>query len=122
VAESEIICIGCPLGCRIKYTVNDKGEITDIADYHCKTGQRCAQEEIKAPVRTLTATVVIEEGSKRVLVPVRSNRPIHKKKMRECMYLLSRIRVKPPIKMGQVIIQNILDTGADLVSSDELLR
>jgi CxxC motif-containing protein len=30
--------------------------------------------------------------------------------------------VKPPIKMGQIIVPNILGTGADLVASDELLR
>lgn len=122
MAESGIICTGCPLGCRIKLIVNDKGEITDITDYQCKVGQKYAQEEFKAPVRTLTATVITEESSERVLLPVRTNKPIHKEKLRESMQLLSKIRAKPPIRMGQVIIPNILDTGADLVSSDELVR
>ena len=122
MAESEIICIGCPLGCRIKLIINDKGKITDITDYQCKVGQKYAQEEFKTPARTLTTTVLTDASSERVLLPVRTNKPIHKEKLRESMQLLPKIRVKPPIRMGQVIIPNILDTGADLVSSDELVR
>ena len=122
MAEPEIICIGCPLGCRVKLTVNKKGEITDINDYQCKVGKKYARQEFKAPVRILTATILTEESSERALLPVRTNKPIHKEKLKEGMQLLPKIRVKPPIKMGEVIIPNILNTGADLVSSDELLR
>jgi CxxC motif-containing protein len=40
----------------------------------------------------------------------------------EVMYSLSKIRIKPPVKMAQVIVPNIADTGVDMVSTDELLR
>jgi len=120
VAETEIICIGCPLGCRIKLFVNDKDEITDVTEYKCKAGRKYAQEELKAPVRTLTATVLTEESSERALLPVRTNKPIHKEKLKEAMRVLSETRIKPPVSTGQIIIANILGTGADLVASDKL--
>jgi CxxC motif-containing protein len=36
------------------------------------------------------------------------------------MKSLANTKVKPPVKMGQVIVANILGTGADLVATDEL--
>jgi CxxC motif-containing protein len=37
------------------------------------------------------------------------------------MVSLSEMRIKPPVKMGQVVVGNIAGTGADMVSTDELL-
>ncbi len=118
--EEGVICIGCPLGCETRLTLNDKGEIVKISGNKCKEGEKYVLEEHRNPSRVLTATVLVE-ASVRNLLPVRTNRPVPKNQLKECMYIVAKIRVKPPTKREQVIVPNILNTGADLVATDELL-
>jgi CxxC motif-containing protein len=117
--EREIICIMCPLACPVKATVDDQGNVLDVANNMCKEGKKYAVAECKFPGRILTATV-FAEGSNRAMLPVRSNKPIPKGLLMDSMRSLSQVKVKPPIKMGQIIVTNIMGTGADLIASDEL--
>lgn len=114
-----IICIGCPLGCRVRLTLGDQGEILDVSDNQCNDGGKYAISEFKSSTRILTATVMTE-GSPRMLLPVRTRQPIPKERLRDCMSALSRVKVRPPIRMGEVIVPNLLNTGADIISSDSL--
>jgi len=117
--EAMIICVGCPLGCDVKLTLNDKSEVTEVDDNKCKEGKEYALEEFKNPVRTLTATVLTESSSK-PLLPVRTSRPILKTLLVQSMADIAKARAKPPIKMGDVIVPNLLDTGVDVVASSDL--
>lgn len=116
--EHEIICIRCPLGCCTELTVDDEGNILGVANAQCKEGQEYAIAEYKSPVRVLTATVLTKGSAKRLL-PVKTNQPIHKTRLMDCMGYISKIRVEPPIQVGQVIVSNILHLGADLIATDE---
>ena len=115
----EFACIGCPLGCRVKLTVDERGDITDMTGHRCKEGKKYAESEYRNPVRVLTATV-LTEGSTIRLLPVRTNKPILKGRLIEAMRVLADMRVKPPVKRGQAIVSNILNTGTDLVATNEL--
>jgi CxxC motif-containing protein len=117
--EQTVICISCPLACTITVTFDDRGDVLRVANNLCKEGEKYAIAECKFPGRVLTTTI-LTEGSSRKLLPARSNKPIPKGRLMECMKSLSKTRVKPPVKMGQVIVANILGTGADLVATDEL--
>ena len=117
--KHEIICIRCPLGCRAELSIDDEGNVLDVANTQCKEGKEYAIAEYKSPVRVLTATV-LTKGSLKKLLPVKTSKPIHKTRLMDCMHYISKVRVEPPIKMGQVIVSNILNLGADLVSTDEL--
>jgi CxxC motif-containing protein len=116
----EIICIGCPLACLVKLTVED-GDITGIADYQCKIGKEYAENEYKSPCRVLTATVRTED-SIRPLLPVRTDKPVPKDMMRDCMSFLANIKVRPVLSIGDTIVQNILGTGSDVKCTDNLPR
>lgn len=116
----EIICIECPLACRIRLTLDDTGEIVEFADYQCKMGKKYAEQEYKAPRRVLTTTVRTA-GSARPLLPVRSDRPVPKDMLRQCVRFLASISVKPQLRMGDVVASNILGTGADIICTDDLL-
>jgi CxxC motif-containing protein len=118
--EEQIICILCPLGCVMTVTIDDKGDVLGVANNLCKEGEKYAIAECKFPGRTLTTTV-LTEGSLRRLLPARTNKPIPKARLMECMRSLSELKVKPPVKMGQAIVNNIIGTDADLVAADELL-
>ena len=117
--EQDIICINCPLGCRVTLTINDSGEVVSVAGNECKKGEKYVVDEFKSPVRVLTATV-LTEGSAQVLLPVRTSKPVGKNMLAKCMNALGSIKVKPPVKIGEVVITNIAGTGVNLVSTDEL--
>ena len=44
-----------------------------------------------------------------------------KNKLKQCMRVLASVRAKPPVRLGHVIVPNILDTGADIVTEADLL-
>ena len=88
--------------------------------YGCKEGKKYATSEATDPVRILTATI-LTESKKRPLLPVRTDKTIPKKKLKECMTVLARVKATLPVRFGQVIVPNILDTGANIVSTGEIL-
>jgi CxxC motif-containing protein len=118
--ENEIICIMCPLACRITVIMDVQGNITDVANYSCRQGREYAIAECKFPGRVLTTTVLAEGSTRNSLLPVRTNNPVPKDRLMEVMHSLSRVKVRPPVKMKQVIVTNIAGTGVDVVATDEL--
>jgi CxxC motif-containing protein len=115
----EIICIQCPLGCRGNVMTGGMGEAVTAEGHRCKEGKKYAQAEVAHPVRILTATVIAEGGTDRLL-PVRTDRVIPKDKLRACMKALAEVRVRPPVRAGQVIVCNLANTGANIVATTAL--
>ncbi|MBD7915954.1 DUF1667 domain-containing protein [Clostridium sp. Sa3CUN1] len=111
----ELICISCPMGCHLKVDT-DKLEVTGNT---CKRGKIYGINEVTNPVRVVTTTVKIEGGEHTVL-PVKTKMPIPKDLNFKCIEELNKITVKSPIKMGDVIIENILDTGVDVIATRDL--
>lgn len=117
--EEKIVCIDCPLGCLVKLTLDDKDKVIDVSGNKCKKGEEFVLEEIRNPVRVLTTTVLTQQ-SIQPLLPLKTNKPINKKMLRQSMLVLAKVRAKPPIKMGDVIVSNLLETGADVVATRDL--
>lgn len=117
--DETIICVGCPLGCEIKLTLSDRDEVIEVDGNKCKEGKQYALEEFTNPVRTLTATVLTRDSSQSLL-PVRTSKPILKTLLRQSMSIIAETTVKPPIKMSDVIVPNLLDTGVDVVATSDL--
>lgn len=117
--EQQLICIVCPLGCRVRLTIDNKGNIVEATGNECKKGKEYAENECVNPVRVLVGTMSTE-GSKHRTLPVRTNNPIPKGKLLEAYRSLAGVKVKPPIKVGQVIVSNIFDTEADVIATGEL--
>ncbi len=117
---NEIICIIWPLACRISVVVDDEGRLIEVANFQCKEGKEYAVAEYRSPMRVLTTTVIVGK-SRHALVPVRTNRVILREKLFDCMQHLSRIKVEPPLKVGDVIVKNILNTGSDIITTSELV-
>ena len=49
------------------------------------------------------------------VVPVKSSKPVPKDKMFQCMKLINEASIEAPVKIGDVVIKNILGSGADIV-------
>lgn len=117
--KEEIICIGCPKGCKVTLTI-ENDEITGFSGLGCPEGEKYVRQEHESPVRILPTTVRTE-GSSEPLISVRTKRPIPKHLMTDAMNELAEVRVEPPIKMGDVVHSNLLDTGVDVIATRDLL-
>jgi CxxC motif-containing protein len=114
MTKKTVTCICCPLGCRI--TVDFKGNKIKTVGQQCKQGETYAIQEVKDPRRVLTTTIRINDG-KRPMLPVRSEKEIQKKLIKKCVKKLSKMKVKAPVKCGEVICKNILDTGVNIIAT-----
>ena len=114
--KKNLICVSCPLGCPIEVEI-ENGEVVAVTGNTCKRGDAYARAEITNPVRSLTTSVKVENGVHPV-VPVKSSGPVPKDKMFECMNIINSVTVKAPVKIGDVVIENILDLGVDIVATN----
>ena len=112
--DREIICIMCPLGCRIKVQVEGK-EVIHVEGERCKKGIKYAQQEVAFPGRILTTTVATD-NPEMPLLPVRSNKALPRERLIDCMKIISKQSVKGSAILGQAVIENILGLGADIVA------
>lgn len=114
--KKSLVCVSCPLGCNIEVEM-ENGEVISVTGNTCKRGDAYARTEMTHPVRSLTSTVKVKGGSHPV-VPVKSAKPIPKEKMFECMKQINSVTVDAPVKIGDVIIENVLGTGVDIVATN----
>ena len=80
-----------------------------------------AEKEIFDPQRIITTTVSISNAIIS-LVPVKTDRSIAKQLSFKVIECTSKIQLNAPVKMGDVVIENILETGANLVATRTLER
>ena len=114
--KKNLICVSCPLGCPIEVEI-ENGEVVSVTGNTCKRGDSCARTEITNPVRSLTTSVKVEGGMHPV-VPVKSSAPVPKDKMFDCMEAINAVTVKAPVKIGDVIIENICGLGVDIIATN----
>lgn len=119
MAVRELICIGCPLGCALRVEVDEKGEAVSVSGNTCKRGEEYGKREVTSPTRTVTSTVRVV-GGKAPLVPVRTQTDIPKEKIFDCMEAIRRARVKAPVKLGDVVIENAAGTGVNVIASKQV--
>lgn len=115
----ELVCIECPLGCRIR--VEGSGKDLKISGAGCSKGRDFARDESFDPKRILTTTVAID-SSIRARLPVRSDRPAPKERIAEMVATIKDVKIKAPVKMGDVIAEDFLSTGVNIISSMDLER
>ena len=115
--QKELICIVCPMGCAMTATLDGQGTVTAVTGNTCPRGAAYAKAELMHPTRTLTSTVRV--ANRDVMLPVKTNAPISKERLMEAMALLHDAAPAAPIKIGDVIIANMLGE-ADLVATADV--
>jgi CxxC motif-containing protein len=116
---SEFICIVCPNSCRLKVTENG-GKIT-VTGHECPRGEQHGIREYQNPTRMLTTTVAISGGTLPRL-PVISAGEIPRSRLRECLEVLYKIKLRAPLRCGDIVVKNICDTGVDVAVSRSMKR
>jgi CxxC motif-containing protein len=118
LGKKNLVCIICPMGCQI--AVQQKGDKIGYASgYKCMRGKEYALAECINPVRALTSTVKVFSGQLSV-APVKSDNPIPKQLIPDCIKEINRCSLQAPIKIGDIVISNILDTGINIVATSNI--
>jgi len=110
------ICVLCPKGCslNIEYDHETSGEPLTVTGNKCPKGLEFAKQEWFEPMRMLTST--IKTNSEKIpRIPVRTSGPIPKTQISEVMSLINTLTVELPVNVGDIVIQNVLGLGVDLL-------
>ena len=100
--ERKLTCIGCPMGCPLTVVMNGK-EVVGVTGNTCKRGDVYARKEVS--------------GGSIDMVSVKTKEDIPKGKIFECVKALKGIEVPAPVHIGDVILENVADTGVDIVAT-----
>ena len=112
----ELICIVCPNGCHLQV---DEENGYAVTGNKCARGVEYGRTELQHPTRVLTSTVRVEGGIHR-RCPVKTDRPIPKGQMFAAAAALDELCLIAPVKNGQIVIPDLLGTGANLIVTRDL--
>ena len=118
--HKRMVCIRCPVSCLMEVTYTGH-KILKVDNTDCKKGKDYAYQELFEPVRILTSTVFVKNGHL-PLVSIRTDKPIPKGKIFEVMKKLSRRKVTAPVKIGDIIIKNVVNTGINIIATKNVNR
>lgn len=113
----KFTCINCPFGCSLTAYV-DNNDIK-VEGNRCKRGENYAINEIKDPKRIVTSTSKVRGGD-RPVVSVKTANEIPKRLIFDVMKEINKVTVKAPVSIGDIVIKNVLDTGADIVATSNV--
>ena len=114
----ELICINCPRGCIL--TIEQDGENLNIEGNYCSKGLPYAKQEITAPERVLTVLMRPEGASKPL--SVRTDKPVPKAMLKQCAKAIYETHPVLPVKYGDVLIENLLGTGANVIATNDMKK
>ncbi len=115
----QLVCIGCPRGCRL--TVEEKDGEFIVTGNTCPRGKAFAISEMTEPKRTICSTVKTVFPGCPVL-PVRVSDDIPKDRIFDVMREINAVVLTERIGRGDVIIENVLGLGVDVISTSDLLK
>ncbi len=113
--KRDLICIGCPMGCALSVEI-EGNEVVNVTGNTCKRGDIYARKEVLSPTRIVTSTVKVDGGSL-AMVSVKTKEDIPKGKIFDCIMALKNVSVKAPVRIGDVVLANVAETGVDVVAT-----
>lgn len=114
-------CTTCPSECLLTVEVERDAdghvaEVRSVTGNNCPRGDKFARQELSCPMRVLTTTVAVSGGNE-ALLPVRTAEAIPLELHAQAMALIRGLVVNAPIRMGDVVLKDLLNTNIDLVAS-----
>ncbi len=108
-------CILCPNGCEIEVTL-ENGDIVSIKGNLCDKGRDYVGQEVLHPVRNIASSVLVC-GGELPLVSVRLTAPVPKERIFDVMAEIKKQQLIAPVHRGQIVIQNVLGLGSDVIAT-----
>ncbi|HEX7432212.1 MAG TPA: DUF1667 domain-containing protein [Anaerolineaceae bacterium] len=111
----KLICITCPKGCTLQVDRDGK-TVIEVRGAGCKRGPDYVKAELTDPRRMVASTVKVK-GGLHPLIPVYTSAPFPKPKIFDLLAKLRQLEVTAPVTGGQVILENALETGINVIAS-----
>ena len=115
---TKLICISCPKGCTLDVT-HDGKTVIKVDNASCKQGEDYAVKEWTDPRRMIATTVKVKDGL-HPLVPVYTEHPVPKPMIMDILSEIRKVEIKAPVVGGSVVLENVLDTGINIIASRDL--
>jgi len=111
----DLTCICCPHGCALK-VVKEGDKVVSVTGNSCSRGAAFGEQEVIDPRRVFSTTVPIE-GAICGKIPVKLTQQFPKTRLIEAAFEIQKLRLKAPVKVGQVLIKDLLgEKGCDVVA------
>lgn len=114
--QKEITCTECANHCRL--TVEQKGEEIVVIGNRCPRGLKSGTEEFlgqRQVVRGFVRSSVEGVGK----IPVHTSKSVPKGMVYKVTLALKRVCVEHPVCPGEIVAENISNTGANLIVSEQ---
>ena len=117
-------CTTCPSECLLTVEVERDANgavaaVRSVTGNSCPRGNKFAHQELTCPMRVLTTTVAVSGGDE-ALLPVRTADAIPLELHAQAMDLIRGVVVEAPIRMGDIVLENLLNTGINLIASMDI--
>lgn len=117
-------CTTCPSECLLTAEVKRDAdgaviEVRSVTGNSCPRGDKFAHQELTCPMRVLTTTVAVSGGDE-ALLPVRTTEAIPLALHAKAMDLIRCLVVEAPIRMGDIVLENLLGTSINLIASMDI--
>ena len=116
MSERTVTCIGCPMGCRLRVTL-EGGQVSAVDGAACGRGAAYARQECVCPTRQVTTLARVR--GRREPLSVKTAQPVPKALIFACVEEIHRACVVPPVRIGDVVVKNVCGSGLDVVSTME---
>lgn len=111
----ELTCIGCPLGCSLKVTM-EQNEVKEVTGNTCPRGAAYAKKEVTNPTRIVTSTIRVSGGVS-MMVSCKTAADIPKNKIFDVTAALKTVTATAPVHIGDVLLSNVCGTGVDVIAT-----
>lgn len=117
-------CTTCPSECLLTVEVERDADgavvkVRFVTRNSCPRGDKFAHQELTCPMRVLTTTVAVSGGDE-ALLPVRTAEAIPLALHAQAMDLIRGMVVDAPIRMGDIVLEDLLSTNIDLIASMDI--
>jgi CxxC motif-containing protein len=136
--DDRLTCILCPIGCELE--VRRDGESLDVRGNECDKGLDFAADEVLRPKRNLATSIPARSeagaagtlpartaagaagtfstaGTAARMISVRLTVPVPREMIFPVLAEIAKLRPALPVRRGQVLIANVLGTGADVIAT-----
>jgi CxxC motif-containing protein len=118
--KKHFVCVVCPIGCEID-VVHEGRKIISMEGNKCEKSAEFVSQELIEPMRILTTTVRIQ-GSRWPVIPVRTDKAVPKRLFPRIMKQLRPIKLQAPVNILDVVVSDILHTGANIIATRTMPR
>lgn len=112
--NDKLTCIMCPIGCELDVCGSEND--LQVTGNKCEKGLDFAREEVLAPKRNLATSVPIN-GRRFKMLSVRLSDRVPRSQLFDVLQEIARLRPAPPVKRGEILIENVLDLEANVIAT-----